>query len=193
MFNIKQAPLLQLVAEADAFADQDQCGLGGYLLWPSGICRWYSIYLLPAQVEELFPSVDGQLQHHICALELLAQYCLLWIASEMLPRARHHLTVPMRSDNSGAELVSAKGLTSVTVLGEVLRAFLDFQRSNGLHASVEHIPGYRNDLADELSRLKGATSSLPSSERMHPPLHFLLRPSGRLCRPTKAKWPKTWT
>ncbi|OLP79315.1 hypothetical protein AK812_SmicGene40408 [Symbiodinium microadriaticum] len=101
VFNIKQAPLLQLVAEADAFADQDQCGLGGYLLWPSGVCRWYSIHLLPAQVEELFPSVDGQLQHHICALELLAQYCLLWIASEMLPRARHHLTVPMRSDNSG--------------------------------------------------------------------------------------------
>ena len=30
VFNIKQAPLLQLVAEADAFADQDQCGLGGY-------------------------------------------------------------------------------------------------------------------------------------------------------------------
>ena len=139
VFNIKQAPLLQLVAEADAFADQDQCGLGGYLLWPSGVCRWYSIPLLPSQVEELFPSFDGHLQHHFCALELLAQYCLLWIASEMLPRARHHLTLPMRSDNSGAELASAKGLTSVKMLGEVLRAFLDFQRRNGLHASVEHI------------------------------------------------------
>ncbi|CAE7259471.1 unnamed protein product, partial [Symbiodinium sp. KB8] len=125
------------ILNADAFADQDQCGLGGYIL-----------------VKEFFPSLDGPLQHHICALELLAQYCLLWIASEMLPRARHHLTLPMRSDNSGAELVSAKGLTSVKVLGEVLRAFLDFQRRNGLHASVEHIPGYRNDLADELSRLK---------------------------------------
>ena len=192
VFNIKQAPLLQLVAEADAFADQDQCGLGGYILWPSGICRWYSIHLLPAQAQELFPSMEDQLQHHICALELLAQYCLLWIASEMLPRARHHLTLPMRSDNSGAELVSAKGLTSVKVLGEVLSAFLSFQRRNGLHASVEHIPGYRNDLADELSRLKGASSPLPSAERMHPPLHFLLRPSGRLCRPASAKWPRTW-
>ena len=99
----------------------------------------------------------------------------------------------MRSDNSGAELASAKGLTSVKVLGEVLRAFLDFQRRNGLHASVEHIPGYRNDLADELSRLKGALSSLPDGDRMHPPLHFLLRPSGRLCRPDSAKWPQTWT
>ncbi|CAE7378217.1 unnamed protein product, partial [Symbiodinium necroappetens] len=192
VFNIKQAPMLQLVAEADAFADQDQCGLGGYLQWPSGVCRWYSIHLDPSQVAELFPSIDGSLQHHICALELLAQYCLLWIASEMLPRARHHLTFPMRSDNSGAELASAKGLTSVKILGEVLRAFLDFQRRNGLRASVEHIPGYRNDLADELSRLKGALAPLPDVDRMHPPLPFLLRPAGRLCRPDSAKWPKPW-
>ena len=193
VFNIRQAPLLHLVAEADAFADHDQCGLGGYLQWPSGVCRWYSIHLQPAQVEEFFPSIDGHLQHHICALELLAQYCLLWMASEMLPRARHHLTLPMRSDNSGAELASAKGMTSVKVLGEVLRAFLDFQRRNGLHASVEHIPGYRNDLADELSRLKGASSPLQAADRLHPPLHFLLRPSGRLCRTDSAKWPQPWT
>ena len=75
----------------------------------------------------------------------------------------------LRSDNSGAELVSANGLTPVDVLGEVLRAFLDLQRRIGLHAFVEHIPGYRNDLADELSRLKGALPSLHSADSMHPP------------------------
>ncbi|CAE7370093.1 unnamed protein product, partial [Symbiodinium sp. CCMP2456] len=159
--NIKQAPLLHLVAEADAFADEDMCGLGGYIQWPS--------------VKQFFPSLDGSLQPHICALELLAQYCLLGMASEMVPRARHQLTIPMRSDNSGAELASVKGMSSVKILGEVLLAFLDFQRRNGLHASVEHIPGYRNDLADELSRLRDAFSPLPECDRMHPPLHFLLR------------------
>ena len=45
--------MLQLVAEADAFADPDQCGLGGYLQWPSGVCRWYSIHLDPCQVAEV--------------------------------------------------------------------------------------------------------------------------------------------
>ena len=79
----------------------------------------------------------------------------------MLPRASHQLTLPMRSDNVGAELASAKGMSSVKVLGDVLRAFLDFQRRNGLLSSIEHIPGYRNDLADELSRLKGASAPLP--------------------------------
>ncbi|CAE7365248.1 unnamed protein product, partial [Symbiodinium sp. CCMP2456] len=108
VFNIKQAPLLHLVAEADAFADE---------------------------VKQFFPSLDGSLQPHICALELLAQFCLLWMASEMIPRARRQLTVPMRSDNSGAELASVKGMSSVRILGEVLLAFLDFQRRNGLHVT----------------------------------------------------------
>ncbi|CAE7370863.1 unnamed protein product, partial [Symbiodinium sp. CCMP2456] len=165
VFNIKQAPLLHLVAEADAFADE---------------------------VKQFFPSLEGSLQPHICALELLAQYCLLWMASEMVPRARHQLTIPMRSDNSGAELASVKGMSSVKILGEVLLAFLDFQRRNGLHASVEHIPGYRNDLADELSRLRDAVSPLTEKDRLHSPLHFLLRSAGRVCRPDAAKWPKPW-
>ena len=104
VFNIRQAPLLHLVAEADAFADQDQCGLGGYLLWPSGVCRWYSIHLQLSQVEEFFPSLDGHLQHHICALELLAQYtacsgshprCFL-VRVITLP-CQCALTIPVRS------------------------------------------------------------------------------------------------
>ena len=153
MSNIKQAP----------FADQDVCSLGvtfnGRLVLADGMRYPLALLMLRSFFR---PSADHcSLQRHICALELLAQCCLLWMASEMLPRASHQLTLPMRSDNVGAELASAKGMSSVKVLGDVLRAFLDFQRRNGLLSSIEHIPGYRNDLADELSRLKGASAPLP--------------------------------
>ena len=67
VFNIRSA-VLQVIAEAGAFADEHVCGLGGYVQWPNGSCRRFSVHL-----DAYETSTETSLQPHICALEMLAQ------------------------------------------------------------------------------------------------------------------------
>ena len=180
---------MTLTAEADAFAESDSSGLGGYVLWPSGRNFWFSMRLSAAdwaKVTDLFPA---PLQSHISALELLAQLLLLWCAFAALPSARGLCQAQLRCDNSGAEACAEKGLSSVRSMSEVVKKFLSFQAWAGIQADIEHIPGYRNDLADELSRLDpGAPAPLAGADRLHPPLRWLLSQRPRL-EPSTASWP----
>ena len=190
IFSLRSPPVLPLVAEADAFADDLGCGLGGYVTWPSGVSRWFSLHWSASVAAEHLPLFSAPLQAHISALELLAQLLLLWCIHDTLPSCRGPLRVCLRSDNSGAEAVAEKGLSSVPALAAVLSCFMCFQRWSGLCADIEHIPGYRNDLADELSRLKGGLSPLPLADRCQPPVAHLLRPQGRaLLFPPGSHWP----
>ena len=132
---------LSLAAEADALAEGDSSGLGGYILWPSGRNFWFSLRLSAAdwaEVTDLFPA---PLQSHISALELLAQLLLLWCAFAALPAARGLCRAQLRCDNSGAEACADKGLSSVRSMSEVVKKFLSFQAWAGIQAEIEHIPG----------------------------------------------------
>ena len=74
-------------------------------------------------------------------------------------------------------------------MSEVVKKFLSFQAWAGIQADIEHIPGYRNDLADELSRLDpGVPAPLAGADRLHPPLRWLLSQRPRL-EPSTASWP----
>ena len=180
---------LPLVSEADACADANKCGLGGYVTWPSGRSTWFAMSLTTQDlcaISNLFPQ---PLQAHIAALELLSQLMLLWMIHVTLPSCRGFFRVQLRCDNAAAESSSSKGLSSVIALAGVLSCFLDFQEFSGLDAEVEHIPGYRNTLADELSRLSPQdVAPLASSDQVFPPLASLLRRGMRL-EPSDAPWP----
>ena len=191
VFPMRTATPLHVVAEADAFAEADVCGLGGHVTWPSGSYVWFSIFLHRDELVALSVLFAGPLQSHIAALELLAQLCLLWCVHRQLPACRTWLSVPLRCDNSGAEAVAGKGLSSVPLMAAVARAFLHFQRSTCIRAEVEHIAGYRNTLADELSRLRAASGSLELHARLHPPLQTLFSAgSNVLLAPAGSSWPK---
>eukprot|EP00439_Symbiodinium_sp_Y106_P025423 s7068_g3.t1 len=117
---------LTLTAEADAFAEGDSSGLGGYILWPSGRNFWFSLRLSAAdwaEVTDLFPApLQSHIsQSHISALELLAQLLLLWCAFAALPAARGLCRAQLRCDNSGAEACADKGLSSVRSMSEVVK------------------------------------------------------------------------
>ncbi|CAE7286514.1 unnamed protein product [Symbiodinium sp. CCMP2592] len=112
---------------------------------------------------------------HISALELLAQLLLLWCVFATLPSNRGLCRACLRSDNSGAEACASKGLSSVLSMSEIVKKFLAFQAWSGVQAEVEHVPGYRNELADALSRLTPTDiAPLPLGDRVHPPLQWLL-------------------
>ena len=188
---LRPTPLL-LIAEADAFADASLCGLGGYISWPSGKCSWFSVTLTAEDVARLCDVMPAPLQSHIAALELLAQLCLLWVTHAALPGCRTALEVALRCDNSAAEAAAHKGLSSVRSLAWVLRRFYACEQSFNIRAAPEHIPGYRNVLADELSRLGTSTPPLALEDRCAPPLAELLRAPTRLRLgppPASARWP----
>eukprot|EP00439_Symbiodinium_sp_Y106_P010064 s8504_g1.t1 len=74
-------------------------------------------------------------------------------------------------------------------MSEVVKKFLSFQAWAGIQADIEHIPGYRNALADELSRLDpGVPAPLAGADRLHPPLRWLLSQRPWL-EPSTASWP----
>ncbi|CAE7307255.1 unnamed protein product [Symbiodinium sp. CCMP2592] len=104
--NLKalRSPLpLKVIAEADAFADAEVSGLGGYAMWPSGRTVWFSIRKDSQEWAALTSWFPPPLQAHISALELLAQLLLLWCVFATLPSNRGLCRACLRSDNSGAE------------------------------------------------------------------------------------------
>ena len=124
-------------------------------------------------------------------LKLLAQLCLLWLVDTLIPSCRSLVAVSLRCDNAGAEAATAKGLSGVRSLALVLTAFLGFQRTHGVLAEVTHVPGFKNQLADELSRWLSGAPPLPLSSRFQPPVRRLL--AGGVNRlqlaPPEAIWP----
>ncbi|CAE6963186.1 unnamed protein product [Symbiodinium sp. CCMP2592] len=166
---------LKVIAEADAFAEAEVSGLGGYAMWPSGRTVWFSIRKDSQEWAALTSLFPPPLQAHISAMELLAQLLLLWCIFATLPSNRGICRACLRSDNSGAEACASKGLSSVLSMSEIVKKFLAFQAWAGVQAEVEHVPGYRDELADALSRLTAAdVAPLPLGDRVHPPLQWLL-------------------
>ena len=79
--------------------------------------------------------------------------------------------MPLRTDNGSCLRQEFVVRTSI---GNVVRAHLHFQRFSGIQGEIEHIPGYKNTLADELSCLSGFPGVLENSLQVHPPLACLL-------------------
>ena len=143
------------ICVADAFATGTHSGIGGFITFPSGQCKWFS---LPISLDEFrtldIPMHDG-LQKDITSLETLAQIALLYIVAQFQPGYRMALRVPALSDNSGAESVSNKLFTTSMPLALFLERLSLLVASSSISFDVSHIPGKANDVADALSRWDG--------------------------------------
>ena len=124
---------MSLIAEADAFADANSCGLGGHVTWPNGFQLWFSVFVWAEQALAISDCFKPPLQAHISGLELLAQFCLIWMVHDFLPPCRPRVRITTRCDN-GAEAVAEKGLSPVPALALVLRSLWDFESSPALNA-----------------------------------------------------------
>ena len=145
------APHVQCEAFADACASSSSAGLGGFVRLPSGACLFFQYTFTQSQLNALFPwfLADEPPQHYIAAWQLLAQCGLLHLLSCLLPPGRPPLHVTFRCDNSAADSAAWKGLSLARGLSSLLRAFF-LRQFISVH--IDHVPGFRNDLADGLSR-----------------------------------------
>ena len=148
------APHFQCEAFADACASSTSAGLGGFVRLPDGACLFFQYTFTQQQLHDLFPwfPADEPPQHYIAAWELLAQCGLLHLLSCLLPPGHPPVHVTFRCDNSATDSASWKGLSLARGLSSLLRSFFLLQERQFISVHVDHVPGFRNDLADSLSR-----------------------------------------
>jgi len=181
---------IQVQATADAMASTSMAGLGGAAIFPDGSSVWFQFRISLDEAQTLWPGLGDDMQKHIAAWELLAQFALSFCIEAHLPRTRGPIACQQATDNSAADAASAKGLTMTPVLAAMLTPYFKFMRRYQVFPCITHIPGRLNILADELSRFKEPLSTpLDSAAQMTVPWTGLLRSSGIEITQTGRKWP----
>ena len=194
-FSLSMCPpeWIQVHATADAMATQSMAGLGGAAFFPDGSSTWFQFRISLADAQSLWPWLGDDMQKHIAAWELLAQFALSFCIEAHLPLTRGPIACHQATDNSAADAASAKGLTMTKALAAVLTPYFQFMRRYEVYPHITHIPGRLNELADELSRFKEMLSFQldPNSQRSIPWI-ALLQSSGIEITQTGRKWPSTF-
>ena len=173
---------------ADAFANQDLCGIGGAITFPSGKQCWYSLRLTANDFSLLKIPMHDNLQKDISSLETLAQIALVFIVIRHFPGFRIPLRMAALSDNTAAESVSNKLFSTQMPLALFLEKLSLLVSSSSIEVAVSHIAGISNDLADALSRWDGLGDPphhCAPSDKFHLSLPELWEPyrAPQLCPP----------
>ena len=136
-------------ATADAMASTNLAGLGGAAFFPDGssTSTWFQFRITLEEAQALWPWIGDDMQKHIAAWELLAQFALSYCIQASLPRTRGPIMCHQARDNSAAHAASAKGLTMTPALAAVLTPYFTFMRRYQLFPHITHIPGHLNVLA----------------------------------------------
>ena len=133
--SLRQRPLLQCFAAADAMAQGDTVGIGGWIVTANSVA-WFSEQYHMAEVRSMWPALQDTAQKYIACFETLAQLALAMLAHSTCAAQHWSFTLPAASDNSPTE---------------------DFQ--------VTHLAGEKNTWADALSRNKPSVFAHRTAER----------------------------
>ena len=77
--SIRQRSALHCLAAADAMAQHDTVGIGGWIITASQ-CAWFSERWSMQQIRTVWPQLQGNAQRYIACFETLAQLALAMIA-----------------------------------------------------------------------------------------------------------------
>ena len=171
-------------AYADACADSSHAGIGGgFVKLPSGKCAWFRQHF---SVRDLAPCVPGLPLIPRRKLASPLGNCLgkwpcfgLWPSSFRLDPTRSMLS-PAVTTLRRIPLLW-KGLPTARGLCSLLPAYFAWQRLFCISTYIDHVPGFRNTVADALSRgVDPASLGLATSDEVTVPwslLSNLPRPS----------------
>ena len=185
-------------AAADAFADEDAAGIGGWWI-PSGEAlrpenaRWFSVQLNRSSLPDWFWTKQGKsdgLASKIAALEALGQLALLSARLEendvQAPSTTGMVALRQWCDNQGVVCSSAKQASNKKPLCYVLQSMSLLACEYGICLRISHVKGERNVWADVLSRGRAEDPELwdrfQEANRREPDLRQLLQRPWRLPR-----------
>ena len=104
------------------------------------------------QILTLSIHLDPNMQHSIASFETLAQIALVWLVATSFPGFRIPICLKSLSDNTGAESVSNKLITTTHPLCLFVEILTCLASTTGIELDVSHMPGADNIIADDLSR-----------------------------------------
>ena len=165
-------PLLSSLARADAMAEGDQVGIGGWVSTKHGLA-WFAESYSMNEVRAVWPFLTKDAHKYIACFETLAQLALAMTAKAHLGHTRLSLSLPSESDNTPTEGGVNKLFTTSWPLSEFLSLIASWSSANGVTLQVSHVAGAHNEWADDLSRGRLQAFAHRTRDRLRVPLEML--------------------
>ena len=174
-------PLLSSLARADAMAEGDQVGIGGWVSTKHGLA-WFAESYTMEEIRTFWPFLTKDAQKYIACFETVAQLALAMTAKAHLGHTRLSLCLPSESDNTPTEGGVNKLFTTSWPLSEFLSLIASWSSANGVTLQVSHVAGAHNEWADDLSRGRLQAFAHRTRDRLRISLDMLASASA------KASW-----
>ena len=174
-------PMLSSLARADAMAEGDQVGIGGWVSTKHGLA-WFAESYTMEEIRTFWPFLTKDAQKYIACFETLAQLALAMTAKAHLGHTRLSLCLPSESDNTPTEGGVNKLFTTSWPLSEFLSLIASWSSAHGVTLQVSHVAGAHNEWADDLSRGRLQAFAHRTRDRLRISLEMLASASA------KASW-----
>lgn len=152
--SMRRPQILPVIATADAMATASVAGFSGAAFFNDSSCVWFKFQIQLTEAQTCWPWVTDDMQKHIAAWELLAQFVLSFCISAKLPLGHEPVICHQGTDNSATDASASKGLSMTPGMADILCQYFIFMRRSNVFANITHIPGHQNTLADALSRFE---------------------------------------
>ena len=166
---LSMPPILSSLARADAMAEGDQVGIGGWVSTKHSLA-WFAEAYTMEEIRAFWPFLTKDAQKYIACFETLAQLALAMTAQAHHGHSRLSLCLPTESDNTPTEGGVNKLFTTSWPLSQFLSLVASW--SNGLTIQVSHVAGAHNEWADDLSRGRLHAFAHRSQDRFRVPLEL---------------------
>ena len=185
---LRQKPVLHCFAGADARADGETVGIGGWIV-TSTQCAWFAEQWQASELRNIWPQLSDAPQRYIACFETLAQLALAMTAHRAPKAKQWAFCPPAASDNTAAEAKTEKLWSTAEPLGSFLKLTAAWAAQHHVELLVTHLAGEHNTWADELSRGKLSRFQRRTAERVSIGLHQFSDASGCITlHPPEAAW-----
>ena len=142
---LHQPQLLQCLSAADAVAEGNQVGIGGWICTSKGFA-WFSESWTMEEVRATWPMLTDTAQPYIACFEVLAQLALLQTAWLRLRSTCMTFILPTASDNTAAESGINKLFSTTEPLATFLKLVADWAHKHAVQLAVSHLAGEKKCL-----------------------------------------------
>ena len=148
---LNRSTQMTITAAADAFATEEEMGIGGWIKLEEKNLFWFS-HIWNKQELQPFLDIAKSLQRYISSWEALAQLCILLLVNQKCTTRPGIISIQSGSDNTGAEANINHGFSNTEVLSDIIKLVSLQQIQCNIFLNIHHIPGEKNIDADDLSR-----------------------------------------
>ncbi|CAE7572172.1 unnamed protein product [Symbiodinium sp. CCMP2592] len=170
--SLSLPPLVACLARADAMAEGDRVGIGGWITTKHSMA-WFAEAWTMDEVRSTWPFLTKDAQKYIACFETLAQLALAMTARERHAFSQFSVCLPSQSDNTPSEAGINKLFTTSWPLSQFLQLIAKWSSCHGVDLQVSHVAGAHNQWADDLSRGRLQAFSHRPQERVRVSLYRL--------------------